>query len=245
MNGLIEMSHTVFSMGEVAEYLHIDKNDVEELVRAREIPYQQVGDRYIFRKGEVDAWASQRILGLQKQQLTDYHKATTHGTRKAELDDRVIRQLMTPAMIQPELVSRTKASVVRDMVCFAETTDLVFYPTELLASLQERERMGSTAMAGGMAILHPRHHDPYAFERSFLALGRAVRPLPFGSPDGDTTDLFFLLCCQDDKLHLHALTRVCMLCYHTSLLFDLRQAESADEMMELLLKAEEEVLART
>ncbi len=245
MNGLQEMPHTVFSVGEVAEYLHIDKNDVEELVRSREIPFQQVGDRFIFRKGEVDAWASQRILGLQKKELTNYHKATTRGTRKAELDDAVIRQLMTPSMIEPELLSRTKAAVIRDMVSLAETTDLVIYPAELLASLQEREQMGSTALAGGMAILHPRNHDPYAFERSFLVLGRSVRPLPFGSPDGDTTDLFFLLCCQDDKLHLHALTRICMISYHTSVLFDLRHAETADEMMDLLLKAEEEVLART
>lgn len=244
MNGLVEMPHTVFNVGEVAEYLHIAQDDVKELVRSREIPFQQVGERFVFRKREIDAWASQRILGLQKQELTDYHKATTRSSRLAAMEDSVIGQLLAPSMIAPDLTSRTKAGVIRDMVTLAEKTDLVIYPAELLASLQERERMGSTALAGGMAILHPRHHDPYAFDRSFLVLGRTIQPVPFGSPDGDTTDLFFLLCCQDDKLHLHALTRICMLSYHTSVLFDLRQADGAEEMMDLLLKAEAEVLKR-
>ena len=80
------------------------------------------------------------------------------------------------------------------------------------------------------------------FEDSFIAFGRSVRPVPFGSPDGGTTDLFFLLCCQNDKLHLHVLARLCMICHHTSALYDVRLAKTAEEIIEVLEKAEREVV---
>ena len=128
------------------------------------------------------------------------------------------------------------------MVRLAENTNLLIDSVELLKSLKEREQMCSTALAGGIALLHPRHHDPYLFEDSFVVLGRTVQPIPFGSPDGTTTDLFFLVCCQDERIHLHVLARLCMLCYHTSVLLDLREAKTPAEMLKSLIDAEEDVI---
>ena len=63
-----------------------------------------------------------------------------------------------------------------------------------------------------------------------------------GSPDGSTTDVFFLVCCQDDRIHLHVLARICMMCQQISLLLELREATTAAQMYELLVRAENEII---
>ena len=236
------MPHQVFSLEEVAGYLHIAREDVERLVRAREIPFERMGERYVFRRKDIDAWASQRILGFNKRDLSSYHKTSSARTRVLSEADATIPQLMRPSYVNPRLVSKTKASIIRDMTALADGTDLVNYPDEFLQSLLERERLCSTALAGGFALLHPEHHDPYMFEDSFIAFGRSVRPVPFGSPDGGTTDLFFLICCQNDKLHLHVLARLCMIAHHTSALYNVRQAKTSEDIIEALEAAEREVV---
>ena len=120
--------------------------------------------------------------------------------------------------------------MIREMVALAEGTGLLYDPGDLLAGLGEREELCSTGIPGGAALLHPRQHDPYMFEDSFVCIGRTDRAIPFGSPDGRRTDLFFLICCQDDRIHLHALARICLLCQEGNLLPALRAAAGPDEM---------------
>jgi mannitol/fructose-specific phosphotransferase system IIA component (Ntr-type) len=56
--------------------------------------------------------------------------------------------------------------------------------------------------------------------------------------------LFFLIGCQDDRLHLHVLARLCMLSKQTKVLHQLRVAESAETMVAVLRRAEEEVVSQ-
>ena len=236
------MPYRTFSLEEVADYLHIAREDVEELVRVREIPFTQQGDRTVFRKAEIDGWMSQRILGLSSGRLSAYHKRSSAKTHDLSRGHAILPELMKPEFIEPGLKSKTKASVVRDMVELAGRSGLVNDVRELLDTLQEREKLGTTALAGGIALLHPKNHEPYMFEDSFIVVGRTHQPVPFGSPDGSTTDLFFLVCCQDDRIHLHVLARVCMMCHHTSVLFELREAPDANGMYAALMAAEQEVI---
>ena len=66
--------------------------------------------------------------------------------------------------------------------------------------------------------------------------------MPFGAPDGNRTDLFFLIGCQDDRLHLHVLARLCMMSKQTKVLLQLREAESAETMVTVLRRAEEDMV---
>jgi PTS system nitrogen regulatory IIA component len=236
------MPHRVFSVQEVAEYLHVSINDIEELVKHKEIPFDQQGGRLVFRQRDIDAWASRRILGLSAEDLTRYHKTSSAKAHDLSAQHAIIPELVKPSFFEPELKAKTKGSVIREMVKLADRTELLNYPDELLTAIQEREQMCSTALGGGIALLHAKHHQPYMSEDSFLVLGRAIQPVPFGSPDGRTTDLFFLLCAQDDRTHLHLLARICMMCYHTSVLMDLRDADSAESMAAALIAAEVEVI---
>ena len=227
----------------VANYLHLPVADIEQRVKNREIPFEKRGDRIVFRKSEIDAWASQRILGSTSQQLADYHSETTRFTRKILPQETLLPEMIRAGAIASAMSSKTKASVLRDLVALAEKTGRLNDPKTLLASLEARENLCSTAMPGGFALPHPRSHDPYLFETSFIVVGRPVQEIHFGAPDGQPTHLFFLLCCQDDRLHLHTLARLCLIAQKTRVLEQLRDAPDAQTMRDALNAAEREILA--
>jgi nitrogen PTS system EIIA component len=235
--------HRIFNLYEVADYLHLTRGDVERLVRDKEIPFQRRGEKLVFMRNDIDDWASKRIIGSRKGDLEEKERPPTRAkAHNLDKQHAIIPELLKVEFINPAMKSKTKASVITDMVGIADKTDLLLQKADLIKSLKEREQMCSTALAGGIALLHPRTHQPYMFDDSFLVLGRTIQPIPFGSPDGMTTDLFFLVCCQEDKIHLHVLARLCVLCYQTTMLLDLREAESAEEMYSLLISAESEII---
>jgi len=227
----------------VANYLHLTPADVERRVKNREIPFEKRGDRIVFRKAEIDAWASQHILDLPGQRLADYHEETTRFTRKILPQETMLPAMLEAGAIASAMTSKTKASVLRDLVALAEKTGHLNDPKSLLASLEAREELCSTAVPGGFALPHPRAHDPYLFDTSFLVLGRPVQEIHFGAPDGQPTHLFFLICCQDDRLHLHTLARLCLIAQKTKILEQLRDAPDAQAMHDALIAAEQGILA--
>jgi PTS system nitrogen regulatory IIA component len=227
----------------VASYLHLTPEDIEQRVKNREIPFERRGERIVFRKSEIDAWASQRILGLPGQPLADYHQKSTRHTRKILPQETILPDMLQSGAIASAMTSKTKASVLRDLVALADQTGSLGDPQALLASLEAREELCSTAVPGGFALPHPRSHEPYLFETSFMVVGRPVQEIHFGAPDGQPTRLFFLICCQNDQLHLHTLARLCLVAQKTQLLDQLRQAPDAETMRHVLVTAEQEILA--
>jgi excisionase family DNA binding protein len=236
------MPHRTYGVEEVARYLHLALADVEKLVKNQDIPCERHGERLVFRKVEIDAWASRRILGLEGRGLTEYHRKTSQDLRQLVPSGALMPQMMEAGFIEPALPAKTKASVVREMAALAERTGRVYDPAGLRAGIEAREELCSTGVPGGLALMHSRFPDAYMFESPFIVLGRTVQEIPFGAPDGQATTLFFLLCCPDDRLHLHTLARVCMMAQKTDLLARLREAPDGPDMLHTILAAEAEVL---
>lgn len=238
------MPHRTLDLQETAGYLHLAPAELERLVKNQEIPHERRGDRLLFRKVELDAWASPLILRLEGKRLAEYHGKTSEAVRRVLAHEVLAAELLKPQWIHPTVAARTKASVLREMAALAERTGHVYDPKQLLAGLQAREELCSTGLPGGWALLHARNPEPYVVESAFLVLGRTVQHIPFGAPDGRATDLFFLLACPDPRLHLHTLARLCLIAQKTDLLNTLRAASSPEEMHRSLLAAETEVLQK-
>ena len=237
------MPYRTFGVDEVARYLHLSRADVERLVKDRDIPFERHGDRLVFRKVEIDAWASQRILGLEGRGLAEYHQKSSRGAQQIVPQGAIMPEMVQPEFVEPALAAKTKASVLRQMAALAEKTGRMFDSPALLQGLEAREELCSTGIPGGLALLHARNPESYLFETSFLVLGRTIQEIPFGAPDGQPTDLFFLIGCPDDRMHLHTLARLCLMAQKTDLLADLRQATDADAMYDCIIAAEQAVLA--
>jgi len=235
------MPFRLFNLHEVADYLHLAEDAIEDLARRGEMPCERQGGRLMFRHMDVDAWASRRLLGLPDERLADYHRRLTADAAAPAGPagtDGVVRGLLAADRVALGLSSRGKAGVIGEMVALADSTGLVCDAQDLLESLTVREKMCSTALPGGFALLHPRNHEPYMFAESFLAVGRTIGQIYFGAPDGGATDVFFLICCQDDRSHLHVLARLCMMCHHTPMLDEIRAAETPSEVLERMAAAE-------
>lgn len=230
------------NLNEVAEYLHLQPQDIEQLVKRGEIPHEKRGGRPVFRRLDVDAWASQRILGLGAKPLKEYHARTTAATRKLVPGEELMPLLVKPEFVHPELKGKTRSSILRELCRLADATGLVSDPQELLQSLEEREALCPTGLPGGLAVPHPRHHLPYLFQESFLLVARSLQDIPFGAPDGEPTRLFFLLACQDERLHLHTLARLCLMAQKTQLVLRLLEAPDSEAMYQSLLACEREAL---
>lgn len=217
-------------------------NDLRHFAQRGEVASVKRGDMYFFEHRELDEWAQRRLMVLNEKTLTAEHKVAMIERRRNDGHDFHVADLLRPETIAPALTAKGRAGVLRDMTDFADSTGLLYDPETLFAELSAREEVASTAAGGGVAFLHPRYHDPYLFQETFLALGRTVRPVFFGSQDGEGTDLFFMICCTDHTLHLHILARLCLLAHGTPLLQELREAPDAETMHAALKKSEDEFL---
>ena len=237
-----KMPHKIFSLQQAARHIRIPERELFHLVQREEIPYLKRGDEVVFEHRMIDDWAQRRILGLPPRTLAEQHREETITRLRQDSNDILVERLLRPEWIAPNLASHTKPGVIRDMVALAVTTGLLYDDTALLREIEARETASSTAISGGAAFLHARYHDPYFASDSFIVFGKTAQHIFFGAQDGEQTDLFFLICCMDDTLHLHVLARLCMLAHGTMLLSDLRAATSSDEMYHILCRAERDLL---
>ena len=236
------MPHRILTLQQAAKHIRIPERELFHLVQREEIPYLRRGEEVVFEHRLLDDWAQRRILGLPTQSLSDQHReATVDRTQKAT-EDALVEQLFKPEWIDPAMSARTKPAVLRDMVALAMRTERLYDDAALVSELEAREEVASTAIGGGAAFLHARYHDPYLCSESFVVLGRTVQPIFFGAQDGERTDLFFLICCTDDTLHLHTLARLCMMAHGSLMLSDLRVATTSDELFAILRNAEHDLL---
>jgi PTS system nitrogen regulatory IIA component len=75
-----------------------------------------------------------------------------------------------------------------------------------------------------------------------MAYGRTTSGIPFGAPHGTLTDIFFLVCCRDDRTHLQVLARLSRLLLRPGFVDELRAAETVADTWQLLAEAERGLL---
>jgi PTS system nitrogen regulatory IIA component len=132
---------------------------------------------------------------------------------------------------------------MRALVRLAEQSWQVYDPDAVLTAVQAREEQGSTAQDNGVAILHPRRPLAAALGESVVAFGRTAGGVPFGAAGRGLTDLFFLVCCRDQKTHLRVLARLSRLLLRPDFLDQLRSAEAAPDALRVIREAEAQLLA--
>ncbi|MBP5545013.1 MAG: PTS sugar transporter subunit IIA [Kiritimatiellae bacterium] len=207
--------------------------ELSKRVRQGEAPFSGNVDNPIFEKDEIDAWASSRILEMNERRLSKYEQGAV-GKKENEGPFRLER-LVSPERVFLQVDARTKSSMLAELVNCADSLGLLYDPHDLLESLRAREDLCSTALPGGFAIPHPRHHDPYLAQESFLIVALPTVPIHFGAQDGKPSDLFFLLVCQEDRQHLRALARLCSMLLNPNLAAALRAAEDPSAICSLLI----------
>lgn len=108
----------------------------------------------------------------------------------------------------------------------------------ILASLSEREQLGSTGFGQGVAIPHGKIEG---VGRIYGLFARVAEPVDYKSIDGRSVDLVFLLLSPPDAgaEHLKALAAISRVTRNMATLEKMRGARSRDALAAVLLGADE------
>src|SRR5437879_1317158 len=199
------MSQEMMTVDQLAHYLQRDARELQKWASRGYLPSHKVSGEYRFHPTEINHWLETQMHAYTEQELTRLEQgAAGRGPDQQPL----ITTLLSETTTAVPLHAGTKASVLKGLVKVAEQSWQVYDPDAILEAIRQREEIGTTAVEGGVAIPHPRRPLPAALGDSVMAFGRLVNPIPFGAPHGGLTDLFFLVCCRDDRTHLRTLARL-------------------------------------
>jgi PTS system nitrogen regulatory IIA component len=108
----------------------------------------------------------------------------------------------------------------------------------ILASVTEREQLGSTGLGQGVAIPHGKLEG---LTRIYGLFARLAEPIDYKAIDGRPVDLVFLLLSPPDvgAEHLKALAAVSRITRHGPTLDKMRGARSRDALAAVLMGADE------
>ena len=108
----------------------------------------------------------------------------------------------------------------------------------ILASLTEREQLGSTGFGQGVAIPHGKIEG---LSRIYCLFARVAEPVDYKAIDGRPVDLVFLLLSPPDAgaEHLKALAAISRVARHAPTLDKMRGARSRDALTAVLMGADE------
>lgn len=236
------MARETLNLKQAAEHVHVDMNELRHVAQRGEIEATEHGGDWWFEHRVLDEWAQRNLLAAGEKEQLRQHRAILEENRRAHHENWMISDLFRVEGMSLGLPGKAKAGIVRDMSDLAAETGLVYDSDGLFRELMEREEIASTAVGNGAAFLHPRFHDPYLFEETFIAYGRSARPIFFGAPNGEATRHFFLICSTDHQLHLSILARLAVMTHATEFLELLGEAESVEQARTIIRAAEEGLL---
>ena len=139
--------------------------------------------------------------------------------------------------IKTGLPGGSKRSLLQQLATLAgQRLDLD--PAPILASLVERERLGSTGFGQGVAIPHGKVEG---LNRIYCLFARLAEPVDYKAIDGTRIDLVFLLLSPPDAgaEHLKALAAISRVIRHGMILEKMRGARSRDALAAVLMGADE------
>ena len=139
--------------------------------------------------------------------------------------------------IKPSLPGGNKRSLLQQLANLAGQR-LGSDSSAILASLTEREQLGSTGFGQGVAIPHGKIDG---LNRIYCLFARLAEPVDYKAIDGRPVDLVFLLLSPPDAgaEHLKALAAISRVTRHSPTLDKMRGARSRDALAAVLLAADE------
>lgn len=140
-----------------------------------------------------------------------------------------VAEMLAPTRCQCQARVGSKKSLFELIADLAAPDEGEFHPTELVAGLVAREKLGSTGLGGGIAIPHCRLRDCEAATGVLLSLDTA---LPFEAPDQRDVDLVFALVVPQEasQEHLELLAVLARLFSDTEFCEALRACRTAEAL---------------
>ncbi|MCA9281525.1 MAG: PTS sugar transporter subunit IIA [Phycisphaeraceae bacterium] len=146
-------------------------------------------------------------------------------------------EIITPECIKVPLESSGKQEVIGELVDLLASTGKVSDPAALKEAVWTRECTRTTGIGHNLAIPHGKSEG---VKDLAMAIGRPKQPLDFCSIDNRPVKLIVLLASPIDRTsdHIQALARISRLMTSEEFREKMYEAESAEEVFELLQEQE-------
>ena len=231
------MPHTDLNLKQLSRYLHLPDVQVRKLVDKGAIPSRRVNGELVFSRDEVHRWLEQRIGISDEEELVQVEEALEKSAPPEMAIEFFLASLIPDGAVALPLMAKTRDSVIRSMVQLGSNTGLLWDTDVMSEAVKAREELHTTALDNGVALLHPRRPMPNILGDTFLTLGIVPSGVPFGGISG-LTDVFFLICSMDDRIHLRILTRLSRILTYPDFLRRLRDSSAEPEVRELISEVE-------
>lgn len=222
-----------FDLISLAAYLHLSPGQISRLAERGKLPGRKVAGQWRFSRSEVHYWIERRIGEGDPAELEAMEEAFARPSLSESVP--AFAELLSPEAIAIPLEARTRSSVISSMVEVAARTGWLWDTEAMNEAIRRREELCSTALEGGIALMHPRRPMPQILDRPFVALGRTDTGIAFGGARGEMTDVFFLICSTSDRGHLHTLARLSRMVGLGGFLTELRDAPDARSALDVVL----------
>ena len=210
----------LITIKDVAKILNVNERTVLKLAQTNQIPAVKIASQWRF--------SPELIMNyLQSQMRFGF------GSGKAVPRNARITDYLDAANIKVGLASSDKEGVLHEMVSIVENTGCIRNSGVFLKALVDRERMCSTGIGRGLALLHSRRISTGLIERQFIALGTSGRGIDFDAIDGETVYIFFLLGLEQEELHLQMMSRISSLFLKNEVFSRVRDARSGEEILKI------------
>lgn len=135
--------------------------------------------------------------------------------------------------ISLELSGKNKQEILSSLVDVLEQDHKIKDRNQIIDSLLERERLGTTGIGHGVAIPHCKSS---MVKELCVIIGRSTEEVDFQSLDGNPVQLFFLLVAPEDSTseHLRALAKIARLAKDSSIRDKLLEIGSNEEFFKFL-----------
>ncbi len=158
--------------------------------------------------------------------------ASVPSQREAQI---MLGDLLEPRAVISPMRFSTKKQVLQELA--SKAAQITGLPElDILDTLVQRERLGSTGVGNGIAIPHGKSPN---IGQVMGVFARLERPIDFESLDGEPVDLIFLLLAPEDAGadHLKALARVARVLRDPRIAQKLRATQDAAAIHALLTQA--------
>lgn len=152
-----------------------------------------------------------------------------------------ISDLLDPAAIVDDLVATDKNDALAELTDALIRVESGLDREELLHTLHERERLGSTGIGVGVAIPHGKLKN---IDHLLMSFGRSLRGIDFDSMDGRPAHLFFLLVAPEasEGVHLKTLARISKLLKNAEIRQRLLDAPGGEAIYRIISEEEDKLL---
>jgi len=151
----------------------------------------------------------------------------------------LLTEILDESCVRLDVTAATKDAVIEALVGALVEAGAVTDASRMVADIQQRERVMSTGIGGGIAVPHAQ--SPGA-TRLALALGRLIRPIDFDALDERPVQLVFLVAGPEERGgFIRVLARISRLLYSGDLQRNLLRARTPAEAMACIRHEEERI----